>query len=236
MAFINILGLYWALSIRKKGVELRRNDANRSKMYNKRLFPPNKGIYIRFALQGFCSWKPYLLKRLKHPNHAYGRNLKIPPSNQDYRKVASSRLSWLVAHSRIFRLFMKGKFDACVLWPFIKRVQNWIVDQSSACDFTVLQHLVIFQKGLMKYQSHKQTKDLLFNFMISLGILKYSHNDAIQCLSYNPISHQLASCAHSDFGLWSAEQKSVQKHKVPARVNCCSWTNDGQYIALGKLI
>ena len=28
-----------------------------------------------------------------------------------YRKVASSRLSWLVAHSRIFRLFMKGKFD-----------------------------------------------------------------------------------------------------------------------------
>lgn len=65
------------------------------------------------------------------------------------------------------------------------------------------------------------------------GILKYSHNDAVQCLSYNPITHQLASCAHSDFGLWSGEQKSVQKHKVPARVNCCSWTNDGQYIALG---
>ena len=65
------------------------------------------------------------------------------------------------------------------------------------------------------------------------GILKYSHNDAIQCLAYNPVSHQLASCAHSDFGLWSAEQKSVQKHKVPARVNCCSWTSDGQHIALG---
>jgi hypothetical protein len=44
---------------------------------------------------------------------------------------------------------------------------------------------------------------------------------------------QLASCAHSDFGLWSAEQKSVQKHKVQARVNACSWTTDGQYIALG---
>ena len=65
------------------------------------------------------------------------------------------------------------------------------------------------------------------------GILKYSHNDAIQCLAYNPVSHQLASCAHSDFGLWSGEQKSVQKHKVPSRVNCCSWTNDGQYLALG---
>ena len=32
----------------------------------------------------------------------------------DYHKVASSRLSWLVAHFYIFRLFMKGKFDAYV--------------------------------------------------------------------------------------------------------------------------
>ena len=52
------------------------------------------------------------------------------------------------------------------------------------------------------------------------GILKYSHNDAIQCLAYNPVSHQLASCAHSDFGLWSGEQKSVQKHKVGGRTKC----------------
>ena len=33
----------------------------------------------------------------------------------NYHKVASSRLSRLVAHFRIFRLFMKGKFDAYVL-------------------------------------------------------------------------------------------------------------------------
>ena len=32
-----------------------------------------------------------------------------------YRKVASSRLFRLVAHLRIKRLFMKGKFDAYVL-------------------------------------------------------------------------------------------------------------------------
>ena len=31
------------------------------------------------------------------------------------RKVTSSRLTRLVAHSRIFRLFMKGKFVAYVL-------------------------------------------------------------------------------------------------------------------------
>ena len=54
-----------------------------------------------------------------------------------YRKVASSILSWLVAHSRIFRLFMKGKFDAYLLWSLAKTVQNWIVDRSTARDFTI---------------------------------------------------------------------------------------------------
>ena len=61
----------------------------------------------------------------------------LKPSLLKYRKVASSRLSWLVAHPRIFRLFMKGNFDAYVLWPLDKMVQNWIVDRSTACDFTV---------------------------------------------------------------------------------------------------
>ena len=66
------------------------------------------------------------------------------------------------------------------------------------------------------------------------GILKYSHNDSIQCLAYNPITQQLASATASDFGLWSPEQKSVQKFKVSAKVLCASWTNDGQYLALGQ--
>ena len=36
-------------------------------------------------------------------------------NGSEYRKVASSRLSRLVAHFWIFRLLMKGKFDAYVL-------------------------------------------------------------------------------------------------------------------------
>ena len=44
-----------------------------------------------------------------------------------YSKVASSRLSQLVAHSRIFRLFMKGKIDACVLWPLAKWNQKGLL-------------------------------------------------------------------------------------------------------------
>lgn len=49
------------------------------------------------------------------------------------------------------------------------------------------------------------------------GILKYSHNDSIQSLAYNPVTQQLASATQSDFGLWSPEQKSVQKFKVAAK-------------------
>lgn len=60
------------------------------------------------------------------------------------------------------------------------------------------------------------------------GLLKYSHVDSIQKLAYNPVSHQLVSCTATDFGLWSPEQKSVQKHKVPSKILCASWTNDGQ--------
>lgn len=52
-------------------------------------------------------------------------------------------------------------------------------------------------------------------------------------MAFNPVSHQLASCSHSDFAFWSADQKAVQKYKISTRVNSCSWTNDGQYLILG---
>ena len=37
-----------------------------------------------------------------------------------YRKVVTSRLSWLIAHLRIFRPFMKGKLEDILtkcIWP-----------------------------------------------------------------------------------------------------------------------
>lgn len=71
------------------------------------------------------------------------------------------------------------------------------------------------------------------SYIIFIIYIQLSHNDAIQCLAFNPVSHQLASCSNSDFAFWSAEQKAVQKTKVVARVNCCAWTNDGQYLVLG---
>ena len=57
--------------------------------------------------------------------------------NFELRKVASSRLSRLVAHFQIFKRYMKGKIDAYVLLPLAKKFQNWIVDRSTALDFTV---------------------------------------------------------------------------------------------------
>lgn len=67
------------------------------------------------------------------------------------------------------------------------------------------------------------------------GILKFTHADSIQKVTYNPVTQQLASCSSVDFGLWSPEQKSVLKHKVSSRILSASWTNDGQYLALGMM-
>ena len=65
------------------------------------------------------------------------------------------------------------------------------------------------------------------------GVLKYTHNDSIQKVSYNLATDQLVSCTANDFGLWSKEQKSVSKHKVFPRVLSCAWSNDGKNLALG---
>jgi len=65
------------------------------------------------------------------------------------------------------------------------------------------------------------------------GKLRYPHNDSIQCLACNPITMQLVSCTESDFGLWSPEHADVKKFKVSSKILCCSWTNDGQHLALG---
>lgn len=65
-------------------------------------------------------------------------------------------------------------------------------------------------------------------------MLKYTHNEAIQCLAFNPVTHNLVSCATSDFGVWSEQAKTVDKTKMDrSRICCCSWTNDGRFIAFG---
>ncbi|XP_061311979.1 intraflagellar transport protein 122 homolog isoform X2 [Pezoporus flaviventris] len=94
-------------------------------------------------------------------------------------------------------------------------------------------YCVAYAKDGKRFASGSADKSVIIWTSKLEGILKYTHNDSIQCVSYNPLTHQLASCSSSDFGLWSPEQKSVSKHKTSSKVTCCSWTNDGQYLALG---
>nr|XP_034962440.1 intraflagellar transport protein 122 homolog isoform X3 [Zootoca vivipara] len=94
-------------------------------------------------------------------------------------------------------------------------------------------YCVAYAKDGKRFASGAADKTVIIWTSKLEGILKYTHNDSIQSVSYNPVTHQLASCSSSDFGLWSPEQKSVNKHKVSNKITCCSWTNDGQYLALG---
>ena len=80
---------------------------------------------------------PFAKKIPPQENHFGQRTVSSLIYFFNYRKVASSSLSRLVAHFQISRRLMKGKFDAYVLWPLAKKFQNWIVDRSTARDFTV---------------------------------------------------------------------------------------------------
>jgi intraflagellar transport protein 122 len=52
-------------------------------------------------------------------------------------------------------------------------------------------------------------------------------------MAFNSITHNLASCSSLEFGLYSLEQKSVQKFKNLYKINTCAWSTDGQTLALG---
>ncbi|XP_012279174.1 intraflagellar transport protein 122 homolog [Orussus abietinus] len=94
-------------------------------------------------------------------------------------------------------------------------------------------YCVCYAKDGKKFASGSADKSVIIWTSKLEGILKYSHNEAVQSMQFNPVSHQLLSCSLSDIAFWSAEQKAVQKHKSGGRVNCCAWSKDGQYLAIG---
>ncbi|XP_066600383.1 intraflagellar transport protein 122 homolog isoform X2 [Prorops nasuta] len=94
-------------------------------------------------------------------------------------------------------------------------------------------YCVCYAKDGKKFASGSADKSVIIWTSKLEGVLKYSHNEAVQAMQFNPVSHQLLSCSLSDFAFWSAEQKSLQRHKSGGRINCCSWTKDGQYFAIG---
>ncbi|KAI1301651.1 Intraflagellar transport protein -like protein [Halotydeus destructor] len=89
-----------------------------------------------------------------------------------------------------------------------------------------------FAKDGKRFASGSTDKQVIIWTSKLEGMLKFSHNEAVRCMQFNPVTHQLASCTSIDFGLWSPEQKSVSKHKVAGQINDCSWSSDGHYLAL----
>ncbi|KAG8465049.1 hypothetical protein KFE25_012412 [Diacronema lutheri] len=94
-------------------------------------------------------------------------------------------------------------------------------------------HCVAYSADSKRFASGGADKQVIIWTSKAEGILKYAHTEPIQALCYNPLTHQLASATAGDFGLWSAEARSVPKHSLASRALCCSWTTDGQHIALG---
>eukprot|EP00802_Teleaulax_amphioxeia_P001080 Tamp_01081.p2 GENE.Tamp_01081~~Tamp_01081.p2 ORF type:complete len:636 (-),score=178.54 Tamp_01081:4097-5920(-) len=95
-------------------------------------------------------------------------------------------------------------------------------------------YCVTYAKDGKRFASGGADKNVIIWKSTAEGILKYGHNDSIQALSYNPVTLQLASVTAADFGVWSPDQKSVSKHKISAKGLCCSWSNDGQLLAIGQ--
>ncbi|KAI9223814.1 hypothetical protein BC828DRAFT_402829 [Blastocladiella britannica] len=63
--------------------------------------------------------------------------------------------------------------------------------------------------------------------------VKYTHADSVLCLAFSAVSGVLCSGCTAEFGLWNPETKAVSKFKVPSKVTSCSWSSDGQHLALG---
>lgn len=72
-------------------------------------------------------------------------------------------------------------------------------------------YCVAYAKDGKRFASGGADKNVIIWKDTGEGMLKFSHNDNIQALAYNPVTLQLASVTASDFGLWSPDQKSVAK-------------------------
>ncbi len=79
---------------------------------------------------------------------------------------------------------------------------------------------------------------IIWNSNTGRGISKYTHSTSTQVVSFCPDDSSpdglvLFSGSCSDFGFWSSQHKGVSKLHLESKVLCCSWTKDGQSIAIG---
>ena len=75
--------------------------------------------------------------------HKWVYEKNLPFLKFKYRKVASSNTSRFEAHALLFRLYMKGNFDAYVLWPFGKKFFFELVTRFRTRDSTVFKFRIL---------------------------------------------------------------------------------------------
>ncbi|EGR29567.1 intraflagellar transport protein, putative [Ichthyophthirius multifiliis] len=76
--------------------------------------------------------------------------------------------------------------------------------------------------------------DIQQNPKISAEV-KYSHNDKVYCLSFNPLTQQIFSGGINDYSVWTPDQANIEKGKYKDKIITCAWSADGLYIAFGTM-
>ena len=113
-----------------------------------------------------------------------------------------------------------------------------MIDSKRAHKDTV--YCLAYSKDGQRWASGGADKNVIVWSAEGNGLLKYSHQDKIQCLSFNPVLQSLASCSDNDFGLWQTEDKSVNKFSTKNKCLDCDWSPDGQILAIalynGKIL
>ncbi|OAF69808.1 Intraflagellar transport protein [Intoshia linei] len=65
-------------------------------------------------------------------------------------------------------------------------------------------------------------------------IMKFSLNDSIQSICFNPVLPIITACSISNYGNMYFSKKDIKKYNVNNRITCCDWSLDGQLFAIGQ--